>query len=102
MAAKVFWTRQARQDLRAIRDFIAKDAPKTASAFVGRLRKSVERLRLFPFSGQLVPELGREDIREVICGYYRVIYRAKRDHVDVVAVYHGARLLDDSIIDDQT
>jgi len=68
MASRIFWTRQAREDLRQIRAFIARDAPLTATAFVQRLRESVDHLREFPKSGQVVPELGREQIREVLRG----------------------------------
>jgi toxin ParE1/3/4 len=94
MASKVFWTAQAREDLRQIRAFIARDAPFTAAAFVQRLRQSVERLQAFPQSGQVVPELGRQDIREIVCGHYRLIHRVSQRRVDILAVYHGARLLD--------
>jgi toxin ParE1/3/4 len=59
---KILWTRQARNDLREIRAFIARDAPLTASAFVSKLRLSVERLREFPYSGQIVAEIGRAEI----------------------------------------
>ena len=52
--------------LRAIRDHIASDAPATAVAFVRRLRKSVGRLREFPLSGQVVPEVGEDSIREIL------------------------------------
>ena len=96
MAAKVYWTRQSREDLRGIRAFIARDAPATASAFVRRLRESVNRLRTFPESGQVVSELGREDIREVLRGNYRIIYRIHANRVDILTVYHSARLLDET------
>ena len=95
MATRIFWTRQARDDLRQIRAFIARDAPVTASAFVGRIRGSVKRLEEFPESGQVVPEIRREEIREVLCGNYRVIYRVGSERVDILAVYHSARLLRD-------
>ncbi len=96
MPTRIYWTRQAREDLRGIRAFIAKDAPATASAFVRRLRESVERLRTFPHSGQIVPELGRDDIREIIRGSYRIIYRVRSSRADILAVYHGAQLLDET------
>ena len=98
MPAKIYWTRQSREDLRGIRAFIARDAPATASAFVRRLRESVDRLRTFPESGQVVSELGREDIREILRGNYRIIYRCRPDRVDILTVYHSARLLDDTQI----
>jgi toxin ParE1/3/4 len=96
MSASIYWTRQACDDLREIRAFIARDAPITAKAFVRRLRGSVERLRSFPQLGQVVPELGREEIRELIRGDYRVIYRFRTGRVDVLTVYHSSRLLDDA------
>ncbi len=99
MSTRIYWTRQSREDLRAIRDFIARDAPKTASAYVRRLRRSVERLRIFPLSGQVVAEIGREEIREVLQGNYRLIYRVSDQRVDVLTVFHGARLLTDSDIE---
>ena len=94
MPSNLYWTRQAREDLRAIRAHIARDAPATATAYVRRLRASVERLRQFPFSGEVVPELGREDLREVLQGNYRLIYRVSEMRLDILAVYHGSRILD--------
>jgi plasmid stabilization system protein ParE len=96
MFHKIYWTRQAREDLREIRAFIARDAPLTAAAFIRRLRASVVRLRSFPQSGQVVPELGDEGIRELIRGHYRIIYRFRVDRVEILTVYHSSRLLDDT------
>jgi len=96
MASRIYWTRQAREDTRQIRSFIARDAPATATAFIRRLRASVERLRNFPYSGCVVPELGREEIREILFGNYRIIYRVGQSRVDILAVYHSARLLDET------
>lgn len=95
MPSKLYWTRQSRDDLRAVRDHIARDAPITASAFVRKLRQSVGRLRQFPYSGRVVPEIGREDLREVLRGNYRLIYRVSDGRVDILAVFHGAQVLDE-------
>jgi plasmid stabilization system protein ParE len=94
MAREIYWARQAQADLRAIRAFIARDAPTTADAYVRRLRSAVDRLKAFPTAGSVVPELGREDIREVLSGNYRLIYRLSDYRVDILTVYHSARLLD--------
>jgi toxin ParE1/3/4 len=93
---KIFWTRQAQDDLREIRAFIARDAPITAASFVHRLRRSVDRLRTYPMSGPVVPEIDNPEIREVICGHYRLIYRFTNDKVEILTVFHGARLLGDA------
>ncbi len=94
MSNRIYWTRQSQEDLREVRGYISRDAPATASAFVRRLRESVNRLKGFPESGQVVPELGRPDIRELLRGSYRIIYRVGHDRIDILAVYHSARLLD--------
>ena len=96
MSVKVHWTRQAREDLRQIRAFIARDTPLTAAAFVRRLRASVDRIRSFPEFGQVVPELGHHDIREILHGSYRIIYRSRTEGVDILTAYHSSRLLDDT------
>ncbi len=96
MAVRAYWTRQAREDLREIRTFIARDAPLTAAAFVRRIRESVTRARVFPELGQVVPELRRNDIREFLHGNYRVIYRVGAGRIDIITVFHSARLLDET------
>ena len=93
LGRNVFWTRQARDDLRAIRDHIARDAPATAVAFVRRLRKSVGRLREFPLSGQVVPKVGEDSIREILFGSYRLIYRVTESRVEMISVFHSVKIL---------
>ena len=96
MPSKIYWTRQAREDLRAIRNHIARDAPATATAYVSRISDSVGRLSEFPFSGQVVTEIGREEIREILQGNYRLIYQVSAQRVDILTVYHSARILYES------
>ena len=91
--AQVRWTPQAADDLEAICLFIARDAPGVAAVFADRVIRATERLADYPRMGRVVPELRLEDLREVIVGGYRVIYRIRRDQVEVVTVHHGARLL---------
>jgi toxin ParE1/3/4 len=93
---KIIWTPQSQEDLREIRNFIARNAPITASAFIRRLRLSVNRLREFPESGQIIRETGNPNIREVFHGSYRIIYRIDLDRLYILTVFHGARLLDDT------
>ena len=91
---KVSWTDQAIEDIDAICQFIARDAPPYARIFAQRVFTIVKRLGSFPRSGRVVPELKREDIREVIYRDYRIIYRLLEDEVEILTVHHGARLFD--------
>ncbi|MCG8652670.1 MAG: type II toxin-antitoxin system RelE/ParE family toxin [Pirellulales bacterium] len=51
---------------------------------------SVGRLKQFPYSGEVVPEVGREDLREVLQGNYRIIYRVSDRRIDILAVFHSS------------
>ena len=94
--AELRWTPQAANDLESITNFIAADSPHYASLFALDVLTSVERLQVFPRSGRVVPELHVSDIRELILGNYRIVYRIRGDVVEILTVWHGARLLDPS------
>jgi toxin ParE1/3/4 len=79
----IVWTEQALADVTGIRDFIARDAPGYAEVIVDRIFESVERLQDFPQSGRVVPELGDDQIREVILGTYRIVYRPSASEVTI-------------------
>ena len=96
--ARINWSDQALDDLDAICNFIARDAPRYAQVFANRVFESVERLELFPKSGRIVPELQLETIREIIFGNYRIVYRLKQKEVEILTVFYAARLFDFSEI----
>lgn len=94
--AELRWTLQAVDDFEAITDFIAADSPHYASLFAIDLLSAVERLTDFPKSGRVVKELDDPDIREILFGSYRIIHRVRDEIVEILTVYHAARLLDPS------
>jgi len=87
---------RARDDLRAIVARIARDKPLAARRFLARLRRRIQVLGSAPRLGRVVPELSIPVYRELIIAPYRVIYRLdpRARRVDVVTVWHGARLLE--------
>ncbi|MBK7357644.1 MAG: type II toxin-antitoxin system RelE/ParE family toxin [Saprospiraceae bacterium] len=58
-----------------IHDYIAHDLTSYASRFIEKLLVRVKQLEIFPKSGKIVPEFGIENIRELIEGNYRIVYR---------------------------
>lgn len=46
-----------------------------------------------PHAGRQVPELGRDDIREVLVRGYRIVYRVGPNGIDILTVFEGHRLL---------
>lgn len=89
----VHWTETAIKHLLGIYEYIAQDSPFYAERMVDRLTSRSEQIGAFPRSGRMVPEYSSVDIREVIEGPYRIIYRIKQEQIDVIAVVHGARVL---------
>ena len=90
---KVHWTDAALRHLSAIHDYIAQDSPLYARGMVDRLTSRSRQIARHPRSGRMVPEYEAPDVREVIEGPYRVIYRILPDRIDVLAVVHGAQQL---------
>ena len=91
---KINWTPQSKNDLISIAEFIAQDSRKYAKIQVKRIRERVKQLAKFPSSGRIVPELENPRIREIIVGNYRIIYLLATDkRIDVLTIYHSARIL---------
>ncbi|WP_257461780.1 type II toxin-antitoxin system RelE/ParE family toxin [Archangium lipolyticum] len=88
----VRWTHRSIGDLRAIGRYIAEDNPRAARQWVERLRQRAHEAAATPKAGRRVPEIEREDIREVFLRSYRIVYRVVRDGIEVLTVFEGHRL----------
>ena len=91
--ARLIWSPRAADDLEGICEYIAKDSPQYAKTVATLVVNTVEAIPRFPKAGRIVPELQSTNIRERIVGRFRVIYRVKRNSIEVVTIIHGARLL---------
>jgi toxin ParE1/3/4 len=97
--ARLRWTPQALDDIEAICKFIARDSDHFAHLFANRVFEKAKTLEAFPNAGRIVPESNQETIREIIHGSYRIIYRTRKDEIQVLTVHHSARLFDVSMIE---
>lgn len=89
----VRWTARAVADLIAIGDYIAFDNPIAARSWVERLRHHAVRAEETPYAGRVVPEIGRNDVREIFLRTYRIVYRVVDDGIVVLTVFEGHRLI---------
>ena len=94
---KVRWARNAIGHLANIYEQISLNSLTYANRTVDKITRRSEQIANQPYSGRKVPEYDTEDIRELIEKPYRIIYRIKPDQIDVVAVIHGAQLMQDDI-----
>ena len=88
---ELIWSPQALRDLEAVRAYIALDSTLYADLTVRLVVAAVERLKAFPEPGRIVPERNSHDIREVIVGRYRVVYRRQAGAVEIATVFRGSR-----------
>jgi plasmid stabilization system protein ParE len=84
--------------LRSIGDYIAKDSPAAAERWVGTLITAAEAAAATPLAGRVVPELRRDDVREVLRKSYRIVYRIRGLTLEVLSVFEGHRLFPRTIV----
>ena len=75
---RIVWSDQAQADLAAIHAYIARDSERHAQLTLEQIIGSVDRLIAWPRSGRTVPEIGDENLREVLVAPYRIVYRLER------------------------
>ncbi len=93
--AKIVWTDLSVFDLKEIFDYIAKDSKRYAENQVRRIKSKTVILKLEPELGRVVPELEINEIRELIEGNYRIVYRIlNKDLVEILTIHHSAREFD--------
>jgi plasmid stabilization system protein ParE len=90
---KLLWSAQARDELAGIAEYISESSEAVARRWITRLRSQAKRAVRFPKSGRVVPEIGREDLREIVFRGYRIVYLLRDDAVLVVSVFEGHREL---------
>ncbi|MCC6125668.1 MAG: type II toxin-antitoxin system RelE/ParE family toxin [Pirellulales bacterium] len=97
--ARIIWSDQSLEDVKNIIAYIAKDAPLTAKRFAQRIESRVDKLSKNSFLGGYIFEAATKKYRELIQGNYRIIYRIDGQNVQIVTIYHAARLLDIGLLD---
>ena len=88
----LFWTETARQDLLAIRRYIAADNPAAARKWFERLSKIARNTLHAPLAGRKVPEFSRDDARERIEGSYRIVYLMFVDRIVILTIFEAHAL----------
>lgn len=89
---QINWTKLALTDLKEIHDYIARDSRKYAKLQVIRIRSQTTVLKKQTSLGRIVPEIRENNIRELIFGNYRIIYRiVTNTRIDIITIHHSAR-----------
>jgi toxin ParE1/3/4 len=94
------WTEKASTDVLCIYDYIASQAPGYAEVVCARILSRPQQLVDHPRSGTIVPEFGRDDVRELFVHSFRIIYRIAGSETRILTVVHGSRLLPSDALDE--
>jgi toxin ParE1/3/4 len=100
---RINWTELSVDDLKEIYDYIAEDSVRYAEITVNKIYNRAQILKNQPRSGKIVPEFNDQHIREIISDNYRIVYRIlSESQVDILRIYHSARLLGKDSLKHQT
>ena len=88
---QVHWAESALDDLKDLLEFVRKDSVAYADRLAGRVSRATRTLASFPRLGSIVPEIQRDEIRELWVRPYRVIYVIRGDDCHITAIAHASR-----------
>ena len=91
---RVVWAPRAIARATEIATYIAAQRPGSASRWVEDLFALAAGLRSHPRAGRKVPEVRRDELRQVLHGKYRLIYRIEPTRLVVLTVRHCRRAWD--------
>ena len=89
----ILWSDQARRDLQAIRDFIARDSEFYAQQQITRIIERAEYISVMPTMGHRVHEYPDLAMRETHEDNYRIIYTFDDEDLQVVTIVHMKQML---------
>jgi addiction module RelE/StbE family toxin len=90
---KIIWSPLAVDRTVEIADYIARDKPSAAKKWIETIFSKVEQLKASPEMGRIVPEINNYQLRELIYGNYRIIYRLEKKQVSILTIRHGKQIL---------
>ena len=90
---KIVWSPLAVDRASEIAGYIAQDNPVAAEDWVNAVFTHVDRLKSFPESGRIVPEINNYFFRELMYGNFRIIYRIEEKRVSILTIRHGKQIL---------
>jgi toxin ParE1/3/4 len=93
MAHTLIWSAAALADLDEIETYIAERSPLNAQRVVERMWEAARKQCDFPNAARMIPEFQDPTRRETFVHQWRLMFRVKADHIRIMRIMHGRRLL---------
>jgi plasmid stabilization system protein ParE len=92
---RIVWSPLAIERAHDAAEYIARDKPEAARAWLVGVFEAVDRLEAFPQSGRMVPEIGSAEYREIVYRRsHRIIYYVEKSTLRILTVRNFAQRLD--------
>jgi len=91
VARAVEWAGRAKSDLRLAVEYIRRNSPESARAYLSEVFQATRSLSTFSERGRIVPDLNDPAVRQVLVGRYRVLYEVHPDAVWIMRVLHTSQ-----------
>lgn len=89
---QINWTQLAVNDLKSIAEYISKDSVQYAKLQIARIKLRTRILKTQTYSGKIVTEINKNNIRELIEGNYRIICKiVSEERIDILTIHHSSR-----------
>ncbi|MGN0738979.1 MAG: type II toxin-antitoxin system RelE/ParE family toxin [Treponema sp.] len=98
---EVLVSKFAEDDLNEIIEYYFSLSQNYVEKLISEFEENVMSLKIHPKSGRIIPELEKQGIfqyRELIQGYYRIIYEIDDDKITVHSIIDGRRNFEETII----
>jgi toxin ParE1/3/4 len=96
MVQKIIWTREAKINIKGIRDYISIDSEFYASKIINLIYLSAQKLLTYPEAGMVIYQTAQFNVRRILVKKYRLLYIIDDDKIYIIAVYHQSRQLPSS------
>jgi addiction module RelE/StbE family toxin len=96
---RIVWSPTSQRKIDEIVNYISQDNVDAALTLVEEFEKRVQHLKNHPRSGQMVPALNDEMVRQlVVQSNYVITYEINQDHINILTIRHTRQDEDESKI----
>lgn len=88
---EIVWSARASKDVHTIYQYIAMDSKFHANKWLDKIRGRINLLPEQPYMGRVIPEKSDPNLRELIDGNYRIMYRVSKKQIVIYRIMHASR-----------
>ena len=90
--SNIIWSPKAVSQLENIFNYINKDSKIYSKIVVQQIISFVEKISINPKAGRIMIEFSDQEILERRYGNYRIIYRIRNEHIEIIAIFHTSQI----------